>query len=313
MRKNIRIIAILLGSCYLQSVVACSSAQRLTPATAKQMLEEYFRTEAKNILSFDYSDVAKLPGRKNFEDAKKGVYKPDTFEATVQRLVNAGFMDQQVETLTLSDLTGNYQWQARNAPMSRATLSIHQGSPMVSGTFQAFREGYGTNEPPVLGCEGNLFGHVNVNGTVSLSFKATRVPGGCSMPSEGETLTYTVSRKDDSVSLTDLDRNRSLDLKGHSTGGQVTVPVYNYTFTSNFRKFTVTPGYNLRAGTVVVDSVERLLLGPTDTRAEAEFRWHATFNDAARAFSGKSENHGVGRVEYGKQPDGSWILTYAHL
>jgi len=64
----------------------------------------------------------------------------------------------------------------------------------------------------------------------------------------------------------------------------------------------------INGGPIEVDDVSRLLL-TTETIAAAEFAWHVKFNGAARILTGKDSQTGRGTVEFGKQPDGTWVLA----
>jgi hypothetical protein len=65
----------------------------------------------------------------------------------------------------------------------------------------------------------------------------------------------------------------------------------------------------LKLGQVHVDSIDNLLLGDTETSAEAEYTWHIDYNAVGTAVMGQIKKQGTGHVHFRKQPDGAWVCA----
>jgi hypothetical protein len=274
---------------------ACSSQKNLTPSIAGAMLQK--RIDANQEITVPYSDVAALIREKTFQDYNQGNYTAGSAESRLQHLLRANLAEQSVETHSYANLTGTYQSGDPLAPLT-LTLSMQQGSLAVTGTFRTASD-----------CSGTLFGKVNVDGTVNLFFT---LQGGVYCSSiHNNNLTIDIRQSGDFTELSSRPAayTYTLNVRGKSSSDQIKIPVYTYTLSPKFLAMVPTPGITaVKAGPVQVDSVDNLLLGPTETMAEGRFKWHMDFNPVARVLTGKPGQSGYGSIEFGKQPDGNWVV-----
>jgi predicted secreted protein len=65
-------------------------------------------------------------------------------------------------------------------------------------------------------------------------------------------------------------------------------------------------------GKIVVTGVDSLLL-TTDTVATAKFRWQLDLNEIGQVITQSERPKKVGEVQFGKQPDGVWVITAINM
>ena len=88
------------------------------------------------------------------------------------------------------------------------------------------------------------------------------------------------------------------------------MPIYSYSLSPKaFASVKAVNGHNVvDVGKCAVDSVDTLLLA-AETVATGNYKWHRECNEIGRALSGSNVQNGGGPVQFGKQPDGTWVLT----
>jgi len=265
------------------------------------MLNQRVVVDNRSIYVVPIGDVgASLNAGQTFEDYSLGVYQIQDPRARVQRLLKGGYITQSVENLAFPNISGTYAfdvvpsvWVTKGS--HSMTLLMKPGSSSVSGSYTYngwFREQH-TNA-----FQGPVSGEVSQGGTATL-----RVSGG-----EG---TYHIVIAGNNIKLTgpDLFYNEPpITLAGTGPGGSVTVPKFLYAMSSGLTQFLTASHDAIKAGTIQVDDLSELLL-LTDTHAGARFRWHVDLCEPAKQVLGQNTVAGTGHVEFGKQPNGEWVLT----
>jgi hypothetical protein len=94
----------------------------------------------------------------------------------------------------------------------------------------------------------------------------------------------------------------------------INVPIYSYSLSpTTLGLVKVVDGHDVvDVGKIVVDSVDKLLL-VSETAAAGNFKWHRDYNKIGAALNGTNKQEGVGRVSFGKQPDGTWVITEVYI
>jgi hypothetical protein len=88
--------------------------------------------------------------------------------------------------------------------------------------------------------------------------------------------------------------------------------MYSYAFTSKLKVDTVNQSEQASLGHIVVTEVNDLLL-TTDTVATGKFPWKFEYNSFGEAITQSKQPNKTGLVQFGKQPDGTWVVTQIDL
>jgi hypothetical protein len=304
----------------LSTGCSSTSTKKLTPSSAKQMLQEQIKDD-KDLQMIPYdASLAALGGIKTFTD-----YEPDQFvgekvdvslgpqaavfvangEALFHRMLKAGLMTKTEEKDSYQNLTGIYKGRNPYA-LSSYTISAKQGSPAITGTYR-----YDT-------CGGRISGSLGVDGTATITVFSI---GGFSPCSSTRSTTYQIERTDaGGIELAYLANgsrktsDKSANFYREGSYGQATfaLTTYRYNFTPKYMKFVDVPGKNVKIGQVRIDNVDKLLL-ETETIASGQYAWHIDYNAVGKAIYGTDGGHGTGQVAFRKQPDEAWICDSHQL
>lgn len=301
-------IRTVVGLLLLTSFAACSSRTQLTPTTAKAMLTKGIQNSEKREYPIRYDkamEILKLLTLSTI-NVKTGSYGPNNPELLAQRLLEAGYVVQSSENLTFPNISGTYK--CGTGPnhdygnyLIELTLVMQPGSPAVTGQYR-----YNAWYAGISNWNGPVSGTSNVPQAVSLDFG------------------YPISHGDYRVNVTgsalkligpDLFSNNKageITFEGTGPGGSINVTRYSYAFSPKFLQLADKQFDQIKAGPIEVDSVDKLLLA-TETAAVGEFTWHVKLNEAGKILSGEESKSGKGNAEFGKQPDGTWVLVRFEL
>lgn len=305
-----------LGTILLVATQGCNGGptKNLTTSSARDMLKTKLGTSSQHTYRFainSVSEVIQLPTR---EDYSVGSYRNDDPRSSVQRLLQAGYIIQSREDSSVPNVSGDYKveltWPKENGIWTRN--AIYTFNLSMQPTYATVSGGYTANSWYVTGQEamrqnGPLTGSVSPDGTVKLGYGSQfgTTEENYKFSSNGSTLTLTGKQPF-------LTGNPNMTLVGTGPGGSIVVPKFSYAFSDKFKRLPSVSANVLDAGDVEIDDVSNLLLA-TDTIAHAQFTWHVNFNDAAKALTGQASMQGTGEMNFGKQPDGAWVLTAYNL
>lgn len=310
---------LLCGLALLALAVGCkggSSTKSLTESSAKRMLIAKMSAENKDdyLLDFDaVSEVIREPTREDYTD---GTYRINDPRLAVGRLVKAGYITQSRKDFTVPNVSGNYRvelkWPKevssialRNA-IYTFSLSMEPTFSTVSGKYSL--DSWVNSGQETMSANGPLIGSVSEDGTVQLAYVTqygSRIEEAYKFGISGQGVTLTGNQPF-------LNGIPTMTLTGNGPGGTISVPSFSYAFSDKFKPLASPRANEIVTGKIVVDEVSNLLL-VTETVAQANFTWHVTFNDAAKALTGQTTASGTGQMTFGKQPDGNWVLAEYHI
>ena len=307
------------GLTLLALVVGCeggSSTKNLTESSAKRMLVAKISADNKDnyLLNFDaVSETIREPIREDYAD---GTYRINDPRLAVGRLIKAGYIIQSRKEFTVPNVSGNYKveltWPKevssialRNA-IYTFSLSMEPTFSTVSGKYSV--DSWVNSGQETMSANGPLIGSVSQDGTVQLAYVTqygSRIEEAYKFSTSGQGVTLTGNQPF-------LNGIPTMTLTGSGAGGTISVPSFTYVFSDKFKPVAPPNANQIVAGKIVVDEVSNLLL-VTETIAQANFTWHVTFNDAAKALTGQTTASGAGQMTFGKQPDGNWVLAEYHI
>jgi hypothetical protein len=261
----------------------------------------------------DISELQKLLGESDLDYAANAYTQEGTpiLQAQMHRLLAAGLVDKVTAPEVNPDLSGSYEDTAEFG-FHPLRISVTPGTRAVSGdgTYVIYWfQGYASPSK----CEIKAFGSFTP-GILHITFST---PNG--MLCAGVTGKQPWNRSGDykiqqtgptSITLTSADGDV---MKGNTKGGTLTIPHFVYSLSRSFLKAIVaTPNTQhtiVNSGQFKVTKVSQVLLGVTDTSADADFNWRIDFNEYGKALWGKDAFVGSGKAGFRKQPDGSWVCT----
>jgi hypothetical protein len=186
------------------------------------------------------------------------------------------------------------------------TLTMKQGSTEIKGelarTINGSRESAGVS------------GNARPDGSISLTFLISTFNG---MPNYEGPYTYNLSSAGGQVTLNGLDpyaQNTRISLArvGPQSAAKISVATYSYAFAPKARVMAVNGSDQASIGKIVVTGVDSLLL-TTDTVATAKFRCQLDLNEIGQVITQSERPEKVGEVQFGKQPDGVWVITAINM
>jgi hypothetical protein len=314
-----RLAGLLCGLALLAPVVGCkggSSTKSLTESSAKRMLAAKFIAENKDDYRLNFYAVSEAIRVPTSEDYAEGTYRVNDPRLAVGRLIKAGYITQSRKDFTVPNVSGNYRveltWPKevssialRNA-IYTFSLSMGPTDSTVSGKYTL--DSWVNSGQETMSANGPLIGSVGQDGTVQLAYVTqygSRINEAYKFTSSGQGVNLTGNQPF-------LNGIPTLTLTGSGAGGTISVPSFTYVFSDKFKPVAPPNANQIVAGKIVVDEVSNLLL-VTETIAQANFTWHVTFNDAAKALTGQTTASGAGQMTFGKQPDGNWVLAEYHI
>lgn len=282
--------------------VACGPGV-LTPESGRSMLQRQIDSSGR-MFEIGYESVANLvqvPSLADYTAAQRSMTEP---EAALQRLLKAGLVTQTRSERRLPDITGEYEGTMTNCFGMFLDLRMDR-SARLAGTYrvQSFGCIGASSDSPIRA--GALKGTLTPLNQVLLDLTPPAL-GSWDQAHLNLTVEGGLNRLIGTV--TGRGYQWPLTVDGKGTGNTVVVAEYTYAFIPMFSKLVVPRGKALRAGPIVVDQLEDLLLEATDTLASARFRWHVDFNEAGQAVTGEKGQTGTGTVRFRKQPDGTWVV-----
>jgi hypothetical protein len=278
----------------------CSSNKNLTPSSAGRLG-----------LTFNYVPYLRQAGfgAKTFVDYNQNQVRETGSANAMHRLLEAGLLEQRVETTSYPNLTGiyedmgaktvtHYDWAhiryvstKKLIGLHPLTLSMQQGSTAISGSYTYTIGDDGD-------CKGAVSGRVDADGGIDLDFRNT-----------GSSYCPTPVDRHNKWNVQSVDGG-GLKLVGPVTVynaksvGIITLTTYRYLLTKKFDG--ITPDGLVKIGQYHVDSVTNLLLD-TDVSAWGNYAWHIDYNEIGQAITGVKSTSGTGQAEFRKQPDGNWV------
>ncbi len=293
---------------------ACSSQRQLTPETAKKMIANALQEQAKPY-TISYAGLEPLVIASTLENYAEGQYQPGSAKQKLKDLIAAGYVAQTKETKRVPIISGEYSGSYTDHNVT-VKLENVPNTDTIQGSFAQ------VHTPSGCHASGEIAGVLDAEGSGAIQFVYKR-GGGCY--SSGGKGSVALTKADGATLRGSCDGYWS-DNAAFGASGTLTCQVvfhapeppkaysettrFHYSFGNKFTGLVVQPQQKLiSAGSITIDKVERLLLGPTDTMAMGQFVWHVDFNDAARIIDSKTATQGTGQAQFGKQPDGNWVLV----
>lgn len=251
-----------------------------------------------------------------------GVEMPNPWSlAGVQRLINAGYLDQKTMAVSYPNFSGQYS-DVREEPAGFVTVRFVDTydiqtitatrPPHVEGSFRSCF---------VNNCDaGSVNGFVNRRGPsfLTLSFRARENPLSQRMVTYTRSLVVSLERGQTDAIVGNYNMGvenpfvpaKSIPIRANRVGpnpSDVQQEVYVYTWTNKLPNDTFN-GPTLKLGRLVVDTCDHLLL-TSETAATASCKTHVKLTGAAEIIFGSRPTDRVMQAYFGKQPDGRWIGT----
>jgi hypothetical protein len=279
------------------------------------MLEEALdKDQDRGSYFVDCDQLRTFIGRETTDDFQAGTFGRGTAEDVLKGLMGAGYLSRTVETSTIPDLAGSYSGRlGTNSQYSRLksmsfTLKWHEGTSQFSGPYRL--------EDPQVSCwmTGTAIAVAQKQGMVQLDFNQQAAGPDCWLSPVVEDLDVSPQSGRGPRLAGPCPRGpspTSCDIDLRTSGGaasQLTIRRYTYSFSQGFLKLMSKDG-KLRGGPIQADEVRDLLLDPGGASAQGKFAWHANLNEPSKLVAGKPKVEGVGRVAFGKRPDGDWVVT----
>jgi hypothetical protein len=286
----------------LVNITACTNRKELTPKSARSMLQEKLDSEP-NRTYVPLAAITALFQKQTTVDYRTNSVTADDLPGLVRRLIDGGFVSVSSQAQTYPDVSGTYTSTVQfvNLPFEyHVSLQSHPGSTAITGTFYTVYSGNRT--------DGSMTGNAHQDGQVDLTWQ---FPG--NINSTIGPYTYKIDRSDGAEKLNGPSPNWygvtfSAARNGGPSTASVSVPMYSYAFTSKLETKTINNLAHASVGHLVVTTVDNLLLA-TDTQATGTFAWKYQYNSFGEAVSQSKQPDRTGHVIFGKQPDGSWVVT----
>jgi hypothetical protein len=224
----------------------------------------------------------------------------------MQRLLRAGFITQSREDVKYGNVTGTYRAEIpgcgsggigiRNR-IYTFTLFMEPGRSTISGryTFDAWRN----SGQKAATFSGPVKGSITPEGNVTLIYGPMLTHVDYKFKSDAQNIVLT------GPSGFECEQTEIM-LAGTGPGGYITEPKFSYAYGEKIKPL-LDDSENLKAGTMKIDEVHKLLL-ETETVATAKYTWHVELNEVGFALTGMQRISEQGTAVFRKQPDGSWVL-----
>jgi hypothetical protein len=285
---------------------ACQNHKDLNPKLAKSMVQERLDGEP-NRTYVPLDGLNNLFKKDTILDYRTSDAASNDLPGVVRRLIDAGFVSVTEHPQEFPYVTGTYRSTVQfvNAPFEfHVTLESHPGSPAITGSFYTIN---GNSR-----ADGTMTGHAHEDGQVDLTWQ---YPG--NINSTLGPYTYKIDTSNGSQRLSGPSPVwYGVTFIGTKDGApntqKVSVPMYSYAFTSKLKVDTVNQSEQASLGRIVVTEVNDLLL-TTDTVATGKFPWKFEYNSFGEAITQSKQPNKTGLVQFGKQPDGTWVVTQIDL
>jgi hypothetical protein len=287
-------------------LASCHNRKELNAESAKSMLQEQLDKEPERTnLPMDglTKNLFKAP---TTVDYRQSPSSSDDLQGVVHRLLDAGFITQTTSNREYIDVTGNYV-----ADGTFATGNVHYAISLAMNNGSADIKGNFTETPAGPNPSGTINGLAHLSNIIDLTYNATTPTG---RPRQGGPYAYNIGTANGTLVLTGPGLNefflRTLVFKKTepANAAKLSVPTYSYSFTSKAQLKVVNGQDQVSIGRFIVISVDSLLL-KTETVATANFKWKTDYSDIGKAITLSRQAAHLGHVEFGKQPDGTWITT----
>jgi hypothetical protein len=235
----------------------------------------------------------------------------------IQRLIQAGYIEERKMTVAYPNFSGHFSG-GHDAPLvgrTQDTLELQAVAatkpPQVQGSFKIC-------ESPYSCVDGSVNGVIQKNGPSDLTLSyQTRDMLSRAPVTVNTTLSVSLSRgASDVLSGVYLwgkenmfvgAQRSAFRVTGRVVGPDIQQEVFVYSWTGKLPKGTV-DGAALKLGHLIIDSCEQLLLN-SETSAGATCKTQVTLTREAEMVFGSSPTDQPMGVTFGKQPDGTWVVT----
>jgi hypothetical protein len=205
----------------------------------------------------------------------------------------------------VADLTGDYTGSMTRCFTVQLSLQMNK-PPHVEGTYNVQNANYCWPRPADASLVGGrVIGVVSPAGQLSMDFQPA-------LANKFSHADFTVAAFATFTELRGttgswpISVTRMGDLSSH------TLTQFTYSLSPSASQLVTEPGRTIAGGDYQVAKVSNLLLAG-ETSAEAEFEWTVALNAFATVVTGEPAITGTGKAQFGKQPDGEWILTDYYL
>lgn len=296
-----RQLAFLLASVVLAgtAVVGCdnSSTKDLTRSSARRLIQnkltaKYFPVDISGALSIPQ------PSRidyRSFDGQGSGLL--------LRRLLDLGIVEEQVSMASYPDLSGTFKGDLPDPVKSQCKLTNEYHLTMEDGsnTFIGTSQMSNTCQSGHPASAQQLSGSIDDSGKVRITFDSGWVEEG-SFVVQGSSALLTMPGP--------WYEGPEWHMMGAADLEKVKVKWYSFSLAPHEGKSVEVVGSRAEvdAGSYKVGDVSNLQLA-SDTDAVAQFNWTASLNSIGRRLLGGDTPHGVGDVEFGKRPDGSWFIS----
>jgi hypothetical protein len=294
--------------------VGCSNQRQLTPESAKKMIIGASDTKGKPF-SVSYARLEPVVMASTLENYAEGQYPPGSAKQQIKDLIAGGYVSQSKEIKRIPIISGEYSGTYSEWNVTASFENVPD-TDTIRGSFAQL------HRPSQCHEGGQIGGVLGPDGSGLVEFVYTK-GGGCF--SRGEQASALLTKSDGTTFKGSCDGMWSDAAAGGVSGtmkcnlvfhspnppsNYTEATRFHYSFDNKFTALAAQPQQKLiSAGSITVDIVQNLLLGPSETMASGEFQWHVEFNDPARIIEGKQTTQGLGHAEFGKQPDGNWVLV----
>lgn len=286
-----------------------SSVKQLNESTAKQMVADYLNSTNPSLGLLvgplvRFATAAHTAS--NYNTLTIGSYG-----FLMKRLIGQGFVSQQVETISVPEVSGTFVRGCGEGPCNLGWFKQELILRLVPGTNELqgeyiFQSSIGTFRPK------QVSGAIEPDGTFKLYGGADSGPG--QYYEEGGKgylkfphYTYgSVQRNYSGVSVPFV-----VPYAGPAAGRKVTATLYSYALTPKFKALMKQGpgGPYVDVGKFVVGNVTTLRLD-TDTQASADFACTVSLNSTGRLiYPAGTILKATGQVVFGKKPDQSWAIN----
>ena len=251
---------------------------------------------------------------------------PEQLLPSMKRLLDHGYIEQKSYKIIYPDLSGTYTggWaypQFSRGIGIRVTLSTDQSRPPnVTGSYTAecgefdrgaLKRRFDCGTGSLAGSLGRQPPYI-LNPSNHRAFSVwPEELGSFSLMS----ITLQLGSSDDTLAgyfqLISGVQNPLL-LTGKNSHRNIEQDEYSYNWSQTFPQTFMNGPSMLNLGHGVIDSCDNLLLG-SETSASCVVKWHVDLDTPRSALMGPNRVEGTVSATFGKQPDGTWIITSLDL
>lgn len=284
-------------------LAACTSSAVLNEDSATALLVEALRSTP-----YMTSVAPMLPNMSESTKDYTGASEPDTQDFLIKRLIDGGFVKQEVKVDSYPVISGSWSGKSACAPP-------HDARDRVKFLdFILANQSTGCFAPPLnlqLQSVANSNRVVGTSNRTSEAYYASTIEG--TITPEGKLTFGRIDGPQGSKGpFTYIERGERAYLvgiwdflfSGVASGRRTDVKTYVYAFRPDLGG----SGGNVPAGKFVVGAVSNLLL-TVETRATANFAWRVSLDALGQLLLGSAAPSGVGTAEFAKKPDGTWVLV----